>query len=183
MNFATALKRITAGSRMARDAWGKSGMYVFFVPDHAINVDQRPERNLGFDVQLLRPVEDLRPSVRARNLIEAHDIEYVGDLVQLSESQVLRTTKVGRRTLYEFKGKLTLWGLHFGMEVPGWPPKDIKSLIESLEDVETQPQLHYTSYIALRTADGHISPWSASSADLLASDWGIVHAQAESGRS
>ena len=59
---------------------------------------------------------------------------YVGDLVQKTEAEMLKTPNFGRKSLNEIKEKLAKIGLRFGMEVPGWPPENIEELARKYED-------------------------------------------------
>src|SRR5438105_5957407 len=61
-------------------------------------------------------------------------IVYIGDLVQKSEAEMLRTPNFGRKSLNEIKEVLAQMGLHLGMEVPGWPPENIDELAKRFED-------------------------------------------------
>src|SRR4030095_7450891 len=60
--------------------------------------------------------------------------DYIGDLVQKTEAEMLRTQNFGRKSLNEIKEVLAQMGLHLGMEVPGWPPENIEELAKRFED-------------------------------------------------
>jgi DNA-directed RNA polymerase subunit alpha len=62
------------------------------------------------------------------NCLQNDNLVYIGDLVQKSEAEVLRTPNFGRKSLNEIKEVLAKMGLHLGMEVPGWPPENIEAL-------------------------------------------------------
>lgn len=95
--------------------------------------DTKPE--LPFSQYLLKKVYDLDElSVRATNCLKNDNIIYVGDLVQKTESEMLKTPNFGRKSLNEIKEKLTKIGLRFGMEVPSWPPENIEELARKYED-------------------------------------------------
>ena len=95
--------------------------------------DAKPE--LPFSPYLLKKVYDLDElSVRATNCLKNDNIVYVGDLVQKTEGEMLKTPNFGRKSLNEIKEKLAKIGLRFGMEVPGWPPENIEELARKYED-------------------------------------------------
>ena len=71
---------------------------------------------------LLRPVDDLELTVRSANCLKAESIFYIGDLVQRSENELLRTPNLGRKSLNEIIEVLNNEGLDLGMKVDNWPP-------------------------------------------------------------
>ena len=75
-----------------------------------------------------------RLSVRSANCLKNDNIVYIGDLVQKTEAEMLRTPNFGRKSLNEIKEVLAQMGLHLGMEVPGWPPENIEELAKRFED-------------------------------------------------
>lgn len=87
-----------------------------------------------FNRNLLRRVDELELSVRSMNCLKNDNIIYIGDLVQKSESEMLRTPNFGRKSLNEIKEVLTTMSLYLGMEVPNWPPENIAELSKKLED-------------------------------------------------
>jgi DNA-directed RNA polymerase subunit alpha len=92
------------------------------------------EESLPFNRNLLKKVEELELSVRSANCLKNDNIIYIGDLVQKSESEMLRTPNFGRKSLNEIKEVLTMMGLHLGMPVEGWPPENIEDLAKRLDD-------------------------------------------------
>lgn len=99
----------------------------------ATKEESKPE--LPFSPYLLKKVYDLDElSVRATNCLKNDNIVYVGDLVQKTESEMLKTPNFGRKSLNEIKEKLAKIGLRFGMEVQGWPPENIEDLARKYED-------------------------------------------------
>jgi DNA-directed RNA polymerase subunit alpha len=95
--------------------------------------EAKPE--LPFSPYLLKKVYDLDElSVRATNCLKNDNIVYVGDLVQKTEAEMLKTPNFGRKSLNEIKEKLAKIGLRFGMEVQGWPPENIEELARKYED-------------------------------------------------
>jgi DNA-directed RNA polymerase subunit alpha len=82
---------------------------------------------------LLKKVDELELSVRSANCLKNDNIIYIGDLVQKSEAEMLRTPNFGRKSLNEIKEVLSSMGLRLGMEIPGWPPENIEDLAKKLE--------------------------------------------------
>jgi len=98
-------------------------------------VQPEEERDeLPFNRNLLRKVDELELSVRSANCLKNDNIIYIGDLVQKSESDMLRTPNFGRKSLNEIKEVLSQMGLHLGMEIADWPPENIEDLAKKLED-------------------------------------------------
>jgi len=89
---------------------------------------------LPFNKNLLRKVDELELSVRSANCLKNDNIIYIGDLVQKSEADMLRTPNFGRKSLNEIKEVLSQMGLHLGMEVPNWPPENIEDMAKKLEE-------------------------------------------------
>ena len=87
-----------------------------------------------FNKNLLRKVDELELSVRSANCLKNDNIVYIGDLVQKSEAEMLRTPNFGRKSLNEIKEVLSTMGLHLGMEIPNWPPENIEDLAKKLEE-------------------------------------------------
>ena len=90
--------------------------------------------DLPFNKNLLRKVDELELSVRSANCLKNDNIIYIGDLVQKTEAEMLRTPNFGRKSLNEIKEVLAQMGLHLGMEIVNWPPEDIEDLAKKLED-------------------------------------------------
>jgi DNA-directed RNA polymerase subunit alpha len=95
---------------------------------------QTEETDLGFNPVLLKKVDELELSVRSANCLKNDNIVYIGDLIQKSEAEMLRTPNFGRKSLNEIKEVLAGLGLHLGMEVPDWPPEDIEGLAKKYDD-------------------------------------------------
>jgi DNA-directed RNA polymerase subunit alpha len=104
----------------------------FDEPQHATEEDRASD--LPFNKNLLRKVDELELSVRSANCLKNDNIVYIGDLVQKSEAEMLRTPNFGRKSLNEIKEVLAQMGLHLGMEIPGWPPENIEDLAKRLEE-------------------------------------------------
>ena len=108
-------------------------MFINFeepVEEVAAPVIEEPSLN----VNLLRKVEELELSVRSANCLKNDEIIYIGDLVQKTESEMLRTPNFGRKSLNEIKEVLTQMELNLGMSVPEWPPENIDELAKKYED-------------------------------------------------
>lgn len=91
-------------------------------------------REIGFNKNLLRKVDELELSVRSANCLKNENIFYIGDLVQKSESEMLKTPNFGRKSLNEIKEVLVQMGLSFGMSIQNWPPENIDELAKHIED-------------------------------------------------
>ncbi len=89
---------------------------------------------LAFNPALLKKVDELELSVRSANCLKNDHITYIGDLIQKSEGEMLRTPNFGRKSLNEIKEVLAQMGLHLGMEVTGWPPENIEELAKRFEE-------------------------------------------------
>lgn len=83
--------------------------------------EEKPE----FDPILLRPVDDLELTVRSANCLKAEAIHYIGDLVQRTEVELLKTPNLGKKSLTEIKDVMASWGLSLGMHLENWPPASI----------------------------------------------------------
>ena len=104
----------------------------FEEPKQAVAQEQVGE--LPFNRNLLRKVDELELSVRSANCLKNDNIVYIGDLVQKSEGEMLRTPNFGRKSLNEIKEVLTQMGLTLGMQIPNWPPENIEDLARRLEE-------------------------------------------------
>ena len=81
---------------------------------------------MQFDPILLRPVDELELTVRSANCLKAENIHYIGDLVQRTEVELLRTPNLGKKSLTEIKEVLQSHGLMLGMRLDNWPPPGLK---------------------------------------------------------
>tara|TARA_R110000772_G_scaffold231592_6_gene342772 strand:- start:90314 stop:91330 length:1017 start_codon:yes stop_codon:yes gene_type:complete len=104
----------------------------FDEPEHAR--EEAQQEDLPFNKNLLRKVDELELSVRSANCLKNDNIIYIGDLVQKTEADMLRTPNFGRKSLNEIKEVLASMGLHLGMEIAAWPPENIEELAKKLED-------------------------------------------------
>lgn len=80
-----------------------------------------------YNEHLLRPVEELELSVRSANCLQSANIHFIGELVQRTEAEMLKTKNFGRKSLKEIKEILAGMGLSLGMKLDNWPPKDLKA--------------------------------------------------------
>jgi DNA-directed RNA polymerase subunit alpha len=83
---------------------------------------EAPSRSPQVDPILLRPVDDLELTVRSANCLKAENIYYIGDLIQRTENELLKTPNLGRKSLNEIKEVLASRGLTLGMKIENWPP-------------------------------------------------------------
>ena len=96
-------------------------------------VEEEKKDELPFNKNLLRKVDELELSVRSANCLKNDNIIYIGDLVQKTEAEMLRTPNFGRKSLNEIKEVLSSMGLRLGMDIPGWPPENIEEMAKKLE--------------------------------------------------
>jgi len=104
----------------------------FEEPQKEVIEEKQPE--LEFNAALLKKVDELELSVRSANCLKNDNIVYIGDLIQKTEAEMLRTPNFGRKSLNEIKEVLAAMGLHLGMEVTNWPPENIEELAKRFED-------------------------------------------------
>lgn len=108
-------------------------MFISFDEPQVAVAEERPSE-LPFNKNLLRKVEELELSVRSANCLKNDNIVYIGDLVQKTEQEMLRTPNFGRKSLNEIKEVLAQMGLHLGMEIPSWPPENIEEMARRLDE-------------------------------------------------
>ena len=101
-------------------------------PKEVITQEKAPEPE--FNRNLLRKVDELELSVRSMNCLKNDNIIYIGDLVQKTEGEMLRTPNFGRKSLNEIKEVLSGMSLYLGMEIPNWPPDNIAEMSKKLEE-------------------------------------------------
>ncbi|MBA4249902.1 MAG: DNA-directed RNA polymerase subunit alpha [Candidatus Pelagibacter sp.] len=107
--------------------------FINFEDPRAVESKEVKEDQL-FNKYLLKKVDELELSVRSANCLKNENIFYIGDLVQKSESEMLKTPNFGRKSLNEIKEVLSHMGLGFGMTIPNWPPENVEELAKSAED-------------------------------------------------
>jgi DNA-directed RNA polymerase subunit alpha len=116
----------------ARILQDQLGIFINFDEPSKVTVEEaKPE--LEFNAALLKKVDELELSVRSANCLKNDNIVYIGDLIQKTEAEMLRTPNFGRKSLNEIKEVLAQMGLHLGMEVPNWPPENIDELAKKFE--------------------------------------------------
>ncbi|WP_310467101.1 DNA-directed RNA polymerase subunit alpha [Sphingomonas sp.] len=98
----------------------------------ALPVESQADTN-QLNRYLLKKVDELELSVRSANCLKNDNIIYIGDLVQKTEAEMLRTPNFGRKSLNEIKEVLASMGLRLGMDIPGWPPENIEEMAKKLE--------------------------------------------------
>jgi DNA-directed RNA polymerase subunit alpha len=108
-------------------------LFINFEEPTQVTIEERNEE-VPFNKNLLRKVDELELSVRSANCLKNDNIVYIGDLVQKTEAEMLRTPNFGRKSLNEIKEVLAQMGLHLGMEIPNWPPENIEELAKRLEE-------------------------------------------------
>jgi DNA-directed RNA polymerase subunit alpha len=87
--------------------------------------EPQPTRSTQFDPILLRPVDELELTVRSANCLKAENIYYIGDLIQRTETELLKTPNLGRKSLNEIKEVLASRGLTLGARLENWPPQGL----------------------------------------------------------
>ncbi len=97
-----------------------------FVDLQGKEVAQPQEQEMEIDPILLRPVDDLELTVRSANCLKAESIYYIGDLIQRTEVELLKTPNLGKKSLTEIKDVLASHGLSLGMRLENWPPPGLK---------------------------------------------------------
>ena len=117
----------------ARIVQDQLSVFVNFEEPQA-GVRQDEQDDLEFNPLLLKKVDELELSVRSANCLKNDNIVYIGDLIQKTEAEMLRTPNFGRKSLNEIKEVLTSMGLHLGMEIIDWPPDNIEDLAKNYED-------------------------------------------------
>lgn len=112
----------------------QSSVFINFVPSDNIASQPMEEKSLPFDPYLLKRVDELELSVRSANCLKNDNIIYIGDLVQKTEIEMLRTPNFGRKSLNEIKEILNNMNLTLGMSISEWPPKNIDELSTQFEE-------------------------------------------------
>lgn len=98
-----------------------------FVDLKQISQETKKAEEPEIDPILLRPVDDLELTVRSANCLKAENIYYIGDLVQCSEIDLLKTPNLGKKSLNEIKDVLRERGLALGIQLENWPPANIRT--------------------------------------------------------
>jgi DNA-directed RNA polymerase subunit alpha len=131
----------TDGSVIPQDAVAFAARILQDQMQLFINFDDPESERIGedenefpFNPAFVKKVEELELSVRSANCLKNDNIVYIGDLIQRTESEMLRTPNFGRKSLNEIKEVLLGMGLHLGSEVKDWPPENIEYLIQKFDD-------------------------------------------------
>ena len=128
-----AVSPVDAVAYAARILQDQLQLFITFdEPKKKTEGEAKPE--LPFNPALLKKVDELELSVRSANCLKNDNIVYIGDLIQKTESEMLRTPNFGRKSLNEIKEVLAAMNLHLGMDVPNWPPENIEDLAKKFED-------------------------------------------------
>ncbi|MEM1267294.1 MAG: DNA-directed RNA polymerase subunit alpha [Pseudomonadota bacterium] len=117
----------------ARILQDQLGVFVNFdEPEAGTRAEE--DDDLEFNPLLLKKVDELELSVRSANCLKNDNIVYIGDLIQKTEAEMLRTPNFGRKSLNEIKEVLAGMSLHLGMDIVDWPPENIEELAKKYED-------------------------------------------------
>ncbi|MCK5728878.1 MAG: DNA-directed RNA polymerase subunit alpha [Methylococcales bacterium] len=100
-------------------------VFVDFEKVHEQAAEETIIEEETFDPVLLRPVDDLELTVRSANCLKAENIFYIGDLIQRTEVELLKTPNLGKKSLTEIKDILAMKGLSLGMRLENWPPENL----------------------------------------------------------
>jgi len=98
-----------------------------FVDFQSDMVNDPSQHEDDIDPILLRPVDELELTVRSANCLKAEDIYYIGDLIQRTEVELLRTPNLGKKSLTEIKDVLATRGLSLGLRLENWPPARLRA--------------------------------------------------------
>jgi len=135
------MKIVTDGSLAAEDAVAYAArifqdqLSLFINFEEPKEIEKKPQTTEPeFNKNLLKKVDELELSVRSMNCLKNDNIVYIGDLVQKTEPEMLRTPNFGRKSLNEIKEVLNSMSLYLGMEIPNWPPDNIAELSKKLEE-------------------------------------------------
>ena len=123
----------TNGAVDPEQAVRKAATFLHEQIDAFVDLKVSAEKTLAkddpvFDPVLLRPVDDLELTVRSANCIKAENVHYIGDLVQRTEAELLKTPNLGKKSLSEIKTVLAERGLSLGMRLQNWPPRNLHHL-------------------------------------------------------
>ena len=108
-------------------------LQIFIAFDEPKTAESEAKSERPFNPALLKKVDELELSVRSANCLNNDNIVYIGDLVQKTEAELLRTPNFGQKSLNEIKEVLAGVGLHLGMDVPNWPPENVEELVAKFE--------------------------------------------------
>lgn len=106
-----------------------SQLNIFISFQEIKEVKKPKKKSIPFNINLLKKISDLELSVRSHNCLKNENINYIGDLVSRTESQMIKTPNFGKKSLNEIRDLLNQMGLRFGMAIKNWPPNNIENLI------------------------------------------------------
>lgn len=112
-----------------------------------------PQPPADVDPKLVQPVDDLELTVRSANCLKAENVYYIGDLVQKTESELLKTPNLGKKSLTEIKEVLAKFGLNLGMRVDHWPPPGLPEPTEEQRAASTTRKVSAASESAVEGSD------------------------------
>lgn len=112
-----------------------------------------PQPLVDIDPKLMQPVDDLELTVRSANCLKAENVYYIGDLVQKTESELLKTPNLGKKSLTEIKEVLAKFGLNLGMKVDNWPPPGLAEPTEEQRAANASRKAGTTADAAAETGD------------------------------
>jgi len=110
----------------------KDQLSIFVDLESTVEEEPAPKET-EIDPILLRPVDDLELTVRSANCLKAENIHYIGDLIQRTEVELLKTPNLGKKSLTEIKDVLATHGLSLGMRLENWPPPGLESRTTNVE--------------------------------------------------
>lgn len=128
-----ALRADDAVALAARILQDQFQPFINFEEPRPVEASKRDDE-VPFNRNLLRRVEELELSVRSANCLKNENILYIGDLVQKTENEMLKTPNFGRKSLNEIKEVLGTMGLTLGLTIPNWPPENIEEMARKLDD-------------------------------------------------
>ena len=114
----------------AKIAKEQLSVFINFDEEEAAPKAIPPEKEISLNENLFRSVDELELSVRSANCLKNAEIRYIGDLVQKTEGEMLKTKNFGRKSLNEIRDILTEMGLGLGMKLDGWPPVELAAKLE-----------------------------------------------------
>lgn len=130
-----SLKPEDAVSCAARIIQDQLTQFITFADDVCSTKESVVSRSNNLNPNLFRKVDDLELSVRSVNCLKNENIVYIGDLVQRTENDMLKTPNFGRKSLNEIKEMLVNMGLAFGMSIPNWPPANLEELSRNVDQI------------------------------------------------
>ena len=122
-----ALNRVAG---MIVDEFSSIFSFAKFSPSQPV---EEEESDLPFPAVLLKKLDEIELSVRSANCLRSANVVYMGDLVEMTEGDILRTPNFGRKSLNEIRNVLIQHGLNFGMKLEGWPPENVSELIKKYD--------------------------------------------------